>query len=215
MQKAIHDLNNMLMSILAHSELLPLRVPNSPEVQKAATEIRTAAVNARDMVKTLREYFETGESRATSRIDTAVHLDPLSAEDDGNPPPRTDVGPILVVDDEPSVLGFVQILLEQEGYRVLTAGSPAKALEVFLREHENISLVMADFSMAQVNGAQLLKEMAMADPDVPSVISSGFDVTGSALVRDISTLRGFLDKPFGRDDLLRTIDLAARKIKQQ
>lgn len=210
-QKPIHDLNNMLMSILAHAELLPIRVPDSPEVARAASEIRTAAVRARDLVRLVREQLEASQVATPRSFETAVHLD---EEEEALPSPRTDVGYVLVVDDEPSVLGFVKILLEQEGYKVLTAGNPAEALDIFLREHANLSLVLADFSMTQVNGAQLLREMAKIDPEVPSVISSGYDVTGSALIRDISSLRGFLDKPFGRDDLLRTLDLAARKLTQ-
>lgn len=78
---------------------------------------------------------------------------------------------ILLVDDDPDVLVLTVRALAPDGYRVLTAECGVAALAV-LREHQ-VSVVVSDFSMPGMNGAQLLAQAAVLHPAVLRIIVSG------------------------------------------
>ena len=78
---------------------------------------------------------------------------------------------VLLVDDDPDVLVLTARALAQDGYQLLTAGRGADAL-VMLRE-QVVSVVVSDFSMPGMDGAQLLAQVAGLCPDTLRVIVSG------------------------------------------
>lgn len=81
---------------------------------------------------------------------------------------------ILLVDDDPDVLVLSARALAPDGYRVLTAEHGEAALTV-LRE-QRVSVVVSDFSMPGMNGAQLLAQVAMLRPEVLRIIVSGQEI---------------------------------------
>jgi DNA-binding response OmpR family regulator len=62
---------------------------------------------------------------------------------------------ILVVDDEERLTSLVQAYLQQEGFRVLTAGNGLEALEVVRREPPD--LIVLDLMMPEMDGAEFLR----------------------------------------------------------
>lgn len=78
---------------------------------------------------------------------------------------------VLLVDDDPDVLVLAARALAPEGYRVLTAERGETAL-VLLREH-GVNVVVSDFSMPGMNGAQLLAQVAASCPGTLRIIVSG------------------------------------------
>jgi DNA-binding response OmpR family regulator len=62
---------------------------------------------------------------------------------------------ILVVDDEERLTSLVQAYLQQEGFRVLTAGNGLQALEVFRRDPPD--LIVLDLMMPEMDGAEFLR----------------------------------------------------------
>lgn len=81
---------------------------------------------------------------------------------------------ILLVDDDPDVLVLSARALTPDGYRVLTAEHGEAALAV-LRE-QRVSVVVSDFSMPGMNGAQLLAQVAALCPEVLRIIVSGQEI---------------------------------------
>jgi two-component system, OmpR family, alkaline phosphatase synthesis response regulator PhoP len=66
---------------------------------------------------------------------------------------------ILVVDDEPSIIEFLQYNLEKEGYKVYTASNGSEALELVKRE--KIDLILLDLMMPVMDGietCQMIRE---------------------------------------------------------
>ena len=63
---------------------------------------------------------------------------------------------VLVVDDEPLVLRFLDYALRQLGYDVLLASSGTRAIDLFRQHHSTISLVLLDVQMAPPDGPQTL-----------------------------------------------------------
>ncbi|WP_341312420.1 response regulator [Paraburkholderia sp. IMGN_8] len=64
---------------------------------------------------------------------------------------------VLLVDDDPNILRPLRLLVEREGYRVLTAqnGEAAQAVAVI----ENPSLIVTDWMMPHVDGVELCRRL--------------------------------------------------------
>lgn len=78
---------------------------------------------------------------------------------------------ILCVDDNEQALSVRKFLLETRGYRVLTAASSERALEVF--REGGIDLVLSDLVMPYMDGNELVRRMKELAPDVPTILISG------------------------------------------
>jgi len=73
---------------------------------------------------------------------------------------------ILVVDDELDLLSAYAMLLEHLGYRIRTASNGREALACAL--HERPDIVVSDFMMPIMDGAQLCRELR-ASPALSSI----------------------------------------------
>jgi len=80
---------------------------------------------------------------------------------------------LLCVDDDQGILEFYETLLGSEGYEVLLARDARQALEVFDARRGDISAVMSDYSMPEINGLELAAELKRRDPHVPVILISG------------------------------------------
>jgi CheY-like chemotaxis protein len=78
---------------------------------------------------------------------------------------------ILCVDDAPSVLEGRKMLLEECGYRVLTATNGKEAVQAFVSN--SIDLVLLDYHMPGMNGDAAASHLRSAKPDVPIALLSG------------------------------------------
>ena len=80
---------------------------------------------------------------------------------------------LLCVDDDQGVLEFYETLLASEGYEVLLARDARQALALFDSRKNEISAVMSDYSMPEINGLELAAELKKRDPHVPVILISG------------------------------------------
>ena len=105
---------------------------------------------------------------------------------------------ILVVDDDSSVRATIARALAALGYAVREASDGARALEI-VRE-EALSLVILDYIMPGMDGAEVARRIGDIDPDLPIVFS-----TGHAALRTLRAAAGedieVLEKPFTLDEL--------------
>jgi DNA-binding response OmpR family regulator len=67
---------------------------------------------------------------------------------------------ILLIDEDPEVLAFLTLLLEERGVRVLRARSRAEALDIFSRDYVPVDLVLANMMMPHMIGGGFEREMA-------------------------------------------------------
>ncbi len=79
---------------------------------------------------------------------------------------------ILCVDDETTGLSVRKMLLESQGYRVLTAEDGRDALVLF--SSENVDLVIVDYFMPSMNGDVVAEKMKDLRPDLPIVMLSAY-----------------------------------------
>jgi CheY-like chemotaxis protein len=130
------------------------------------------------------------------------------------PDERTGEGRIVVVDDEPDTVEFLQRLLEDNGFEVVTASSATEGLQRIRETRPD--LVCLDVLMPQESGISLYQKLR-SDPDlrrVPVVMS-----TALSFSRELSKIRyrtlpdgttipepeGIVEKPIDIDQFLQTV----------
>lgn len=111
----------------------------------------------------------------------------------------------LVVDDEEQVRDFIQLLLEGEGYQILTAENGQVALEIYEHFQSEIALVISDIHMPKMDGLQLFSEIKARNPSLTVILMSGFQVQNSAEKLGISDTITVIEKPFSIDILLEAV----------
>lgn len=99
-------------------------------------------------------------------------------------------GCILLIDDEPAVLKIGEKILQQSGYRVRSFLHPVDALNLFRSEPETFDLVITDFSMPGLTGAELAPRIREVRRDIPMLICTGF---GGGLTREKARALGFFE----------------------
>ncbi len=108
----------------------------------------------------------------------------------------TGEGTVLLVDDEEMMLAVGRKMLDKLGYRVLTANSGQKAIDMFSRHHRQIKLVILDMIMPGLSGSDTFDRLKEIDPSVKVLLSSGFSVEGPARQILERGCNGFIQKPF-------------------
>jgi CheY-like chemotaxis protein len=81
---------------------------------------------------------------------------------------------ILLVEDEPEVLAIGRVMLEQLGYRVLTARNGQQAMVKYTDHVQEIDLVLTDLVMPVMDGLELRRALAERDPTLTVVLMSGY-----------------------------------------
>jgi CheY-like chemotaxis protein len=86
----------------------------------------------------------------------------------------TRVNPLLmVVDDNPDICNVLQIILESDGYRVITASDGLDAWEK-LQQNERPSLILLDWMMPRMDGESFMKTFRTSPlSNIPVIIMSG------------------------------------------
>ena len=112
---------------------------------------------------------------------------------------------ILIVDDEPKNILAVKELLEELGYKILTAQSGKKAIELYREHPGEIQLVILDMIMPEMNGKETLVKLMEIDKKVRVLLSSGYSINGEAEEILDMGCKGFIQKPFRIEELSRKI----------
>lgn len=103
---------------------------------------------------------------------------------------------ILLVDDESLIRSSVKRMLQRLGYDVVLAESGEKAVQIYRESAKQISLVILDFVMPGMNGAETFSHLKELNPDAKVVISSGYSKDGNIENLLEKGAVGFLQKPF-------------------
>jgi len=112
---------------------------------------------------------------------------------------------VLIVDDEPDVSYFVEVILKQHGYHVLTAGSAEEALEKLRDKGNKVDLLFSDIGLPQADGFKLSAEAKALRPGLKIMVTSGY-VDSSLKTRMADAgIHGFLAKPYDTNDMLENI----------
>ncbi|MCB9563742.1 MAG: response regulator [Kofleriaceae bacterium] len=115
---------------------------------------------------------------------------------------------ILVADDEDLVRRTVATILEDCGYRVVTACDGVEAIEQVERHGDDLAVVLLDMSMPRKRGLEVVDELARRGVTVPVIASSGLGSAAIDAAVAAGRLAGFVAKPYAFEELLAAIEAA-------
>lgn len=122
-------------------------------------------------------------------------------------------GTILLVEDDVRVRSVCRTVLRREGYKVIDAGDPLEAIELFRAKGHEVDLVISDIVMPKMTGVELGEVLRRQRPDLSILYVSGYapeDVLG----RGFDT-RALLKKPFRPVELLRRVSSVLHGLDSQ
>ena len=145
----------------------------------------------------------------TVELPTGVRaeLSPLArgAESEPAPAERHEHLRVLVVDDEPHILHYMQATLESWGHEVVLAHDGSQALKRALMQP--FDLIICDLRMPRLGGREMFHTLARMHPTVADriIFATGDTVRGDTLQFLEELGRPFLQKPFKLDALRRVL----------
>jgi two-component system cell cycle sensor histidine kinase/response regulator CckA len=114
---------------------------------------------------------------------------------------------ILLVEDQPQLRAVTSEVLQDLGYTILDAGTPADALALCAAHASEIHLLFTDVVMPGMNGKELADRVLRLRPGIRTLFTSGYtaDTIGPRGVLQPGV--HFLEKPF-------SMDAVARKVRE-
>jgi len=120
-------------------------------------------------------------------------------------------GTVLVVDDEQLVRDVAARILEYSGFEVITAAEARKGVELFRELADEIAAVLLDMTMPEMSGEEAFRELRRIRPDVPVILTSGYNEQDAVSRFTEQGLAGFVHKPFDVETLVRTMRKALER----
>jgi PAS domain S-box-containing protein len=135
--------------------------------------------------------------------EAAEPLKPLQMD---SPPPGAHGEWVLLVDDEPDILGMMGAILESRGYVVLKAKDGVEALDKYAWNSQSIGVVVTDLMMPRLDGLALVQGLKEMDPNVKVIVTSGSLDDGRAREKIVKLkdmgISQLLAKPYPAESLL-------------
>lgn len=211
-----NELNNLLQVILEASHYLEKIIKDNPDAQVYLKMMRASIERSAQVtgnIFDLTKQTETGTPPA--HPSGGKPPEPSEANLSGfkihNPAGPNEM--ILVVDDELQVNQMIQGALMDMGHRVVCAKDGLEAIRIYKKLKDQIDLVILDYMMPIMDGAEVFEELRIINPGVAVVLSSGFTEHDQLKTMLAKGLRGFIPKPFSREKLLLQIRTTLDSIK--
>ena len=119
---------------------------------------------------------------------------------------------VLIIEDDRNISGFIQTILEANGYQVLTAERCRQAMMVYASHMPD--LVMLDLGLPDMDGGEFIKEVRL-DSAVPIIVlSARTDERDKVAALDLGA-NDYISKPFGNAELLARIRAALRSSRRE
>ncbi len=107
---------------------------------------------------------------------------------------------VLIVDDEPGIARLCERLLTRAGFRTLAFTEPKKAMN-YLR-NERVDLLLVDIRMPEVDGFSVISFAKEQQPDLATLIMTGFGTVETAIKALRKGVDGLILKPFEKGNEL-------------
>ena len=116
---------------------------------------------------------------------------------------------VLAIDDEPSMIEWLKILLEHEGYEVRTAMIGTRGEEIFKTWKPDV--VVTDMMLPDVDGLELLRRFKQTHPDTEVIVITGHGSVQKAVEAMKAGAFEFAEKPVDADALLAKLERAIER----
>ncbi len=122
---------------------------------------------------------------------------------------KSNLPPVLLVDDEVNMKSTLEPILNAEGYRLEFAQSGEEAIQK-LQSHRYF-MVITDFRLGGMNGFQLVDHVKNNFPDLPIVMITAYASARHAVEAIQAGAMDYLSKPFEPEELLHVVGRAAER----
>jgi DNA-binding NtrC family response regulator len=116
---------------------------------------------------------------------------------------------VLVIDDDPDILEYLQDFLNAEGFDVTTLADPSVAVERV--RDEVFHLVVLDLMMPKVSGLDLLAQIRAVDDDIAVIILTGYPSLDTATASINHEVSAYIHKPLIAAEFREVIARIAKK----
>jgi DNA-binding response OmpR family regulator len=121
----------------------------------------------------------------------------------------SELGAILVIEDDPRMQKVLQRMFAAENYDVLRAGDGLTGLELF-RTHRPVAVVL-DLILPQISGRELCQKFKAISPDTPVIVVSAIaEVVDKVLLLELGA-DDYVTKPFSPRELTARVQAAIRR----
>jgi len=103
---------------------------------------------------------------------------------------------ILIVDDEDEILKLSKMILQKNGYHVVTASTPVQAIQIAEEHNGEIHLLLTDIIMPEMNGRDLSRKILSIYPDIKTLFMSGYTAEIIASEGAVDETMNLILKPF-------------------
>ena len=111
---------------------------------------------------------------------------------------------ILIVDDEPDTVELMKVILEKEGFEILSAGNEKECLEKIRKEKPD--LILLDIMMPDMSGWEVYDKIRKNDRKTKVMFVSVVEISEERKKRLIKDgVSDYMMKPFTRDELVRKV----------
>jgi len=116
---------------------------------------------------------------------------------------------ILFIDDEKAIADIAKKSLERLGYNVISKTDSMEAITLFKGNSDKFDLIITDYSMPNLTGFELAKEVLAIRPDFPIILCTGLS---DDINLETKMIKKFIRKPFSIKEIARNIrDILDRK----
>jgi C4-dicarboxylate-specific signal transduction histidine kinase len=112
---------------------------------------------------------------------------------------------VLFVDDEKAMVDAIQPMIERLGYKVTARTSSVEGLEAFRANPDRFDLVITDFTMPNMTGMELAKELFKLRSDIPIILCTGYSEHLNEDIAKRSGICAFVVKPVVLNEIANTI----------
>ena len=115
-------------------------------------------------------------------------------------------GTILIIDDEETIRRMLIKTLTYVGYKVLEADSGKKGIDLYHKAMDDVSAVILDVILPEMDGVQIYKALKKINPNVRILVSSGFASNAQTIELQEMGVEGFLKKPYRQNELVEAVN---------
>jgi DNA-binding NtrC family response regulator len=114
---------------------------------------------------------------------------------------------ILIVDDEPDMLGMLEMLItDKSAHEVISTNNPFEVEELVAKHDFN--LVITDLKMPMMDGIEVLQAVKKKDADIPVIMITAFGTMEAAEEAVHLGAYDFITKPFRKEQILVAVERA-------
>lgn len=203
-RRIVHDLNNLLQSIMGKAELVLDDASVSGQTRNLWQTIFDAAVHSAGLT---RQLLALGKSEIISELPVASARSPIVTRRDERRSMRAILpGRILVAEDQRAVQDLVRTVLTNAGHKVTVVANGAEAVAAI--QEADFDLVLMDMRMPVMDGlsaARKIRQIVGPRSKVPIIAASGTEFTDNTESLVEAGINDCISKPFILATLLEKI----------